>query len=178
MQLFEIFHIVERILSIPVSISYTETMSSGSTSILPVSLLQDLFGTLTIWNTSYLEWLLFGILSYSTGFSKFHWFHSLPIYYRIPSVLRESINSHSTSLHVQQNRLDRSTFPATTGKRMCLLSSNAPFWQAFSYHSSFSETKPLPWSVTIQKNRAAFVFTFNQRFAKIVDVCPSHDLLG
>src|SRR2546427_10827806 len=47
---------VERILSIPVSLSYTETMNSGSTSILPVSLLQDLFRTLTIWNTLILYW--------------------------------------------------------------------------------------------------------------------------
>src|SRR6266498_5552311 len=90
---------VEQILSIPVLLSYTETINSGATGILPVSLLQD--SKYSIWNTCYLEWLLFGILLYSTGFTKFHWFHSLPIYYRIPSVLRESINSHSTSLHVQ-----------------------------------------------------------------------------
>ena len=53
-----------------------------------------LFGILIIWNACYLECLVFGILSYSTSFTKFHWFHSLPIYYRFPSVLR-TINHFS-----------------------------------------------------------------------------------
>src|SRR6266536_137200 len=53
-----------------------------------------LFGILIIWNACYLECLVFGILSYSTSFTKFHWFHSLPIYYRFLSVLR-TINHFS-----------------------------------------------------------------------------------
>ena len=67
--------IVERILSIPVSLLQDSKYSVWNT---------------TIWNTCYLECFLFGILSYSTGFTKFHWFHSLPIYYRITYILQDS----------------------------------------------------------------------------------------
>jgi hypothetical protein len=45
-------------------------------------ILNTLFGIL------YLDYLLFGILLYPTSFTVFHWFHSLPIYYGFPSVLR------------------------------------------------------------------------------------------
>src|SRR2546421_9982525 len=98
---------VERILSIPVS---------------------SLYFRFYIWNTCYLEWLLFGILSYSTGFSKFHWFHSLSIYYRIPSVLR--INQLSFYIricteNVLQSCRDEVTknwgyLPFNGGPRICL----------------------------------------------------------
>src|SRR6266536_3238276 len=49
---------------------------------------------LVIWNACYLECLVFGILPYSTSFTMFHRFHSLPIYYRVSSVLR-TINHFS-----------------------------------------------------------------------------------
>jgi hypothetical protein len=58
-----------------------------------------------------LDYLLFGILSYPTSFTVFHWFHSLPIYYGFPSVLRRmnhfSINhkTFNTSSKASQSSL-------------------------------------------------------------------------
>ena len=80
------------------SYCWTEIINSG---FIKVSLLQDskylLFGIPTVWNTHYLECVLFGILSYSPGFTQFHWFHSLPIYLQITHCnLEQSIASHST----------------------------------------------------------------------------------
>src|SRR6266536_1312179 len=69
---------VERTLLVPVSLRFH-----------CYKIPNTLFGILTIWNTCYLEWLLFGILLYSIGFTIIQWFHSLPIYYKINTVLRK-----------------------------------------------------------------------------------------
>jgi len=74
---------VERILLIPVSSRFH-----------CYKIPNTLFRILIIWNACYLECLVFGILSYSTSFTKFRWFHSLPIYYGFPSILR-TINHFS-----------------------------------------------------------------------------------
>src|SRR6266536_385944 len=87
---------------------------------IPVLSLQD--SKYSIWNTYYLEWLLFGILSYSTSFTQFHWFHSLPIYYRLPCVLR-TIN-HFSFHHPTFNKMAGEMGYNVEGRRESCVANN------------------------------------------------------